>query len=135
MADIGVVPEQLLLNALLADASTATTVAAGNTAVLTHNGTVANHTAIDQVHLSRVVIRLDGTPGTATATVTVKAGDNPPANRKIVGDLALTVADNTVHWLTLEAANYTQDDGSIRMDVTGAGGSVDVTVFKLPNTL
>lgn len=135
MADIGVVPEQLSLNALVADAGTATTVATGNTAVLTHNATVANHTAVDQVELSRLVVRLDGTPGTATATVTVEAGDNPPANRKVVGNLVLTVADNTVHWLTLEAANYTQSDGSIRLAVTGVGGSVDVTAFKLPDTL
>lgn len=133
MADEAVNPTQLTLNAAVLN-PTGVTVEAANFAVLTHNTDVdaSDHTAKDQVELSRIIVRLSSATG-ASPAATVLAGDNPPANRRIVGDLAINLAAGETRWVCLEAANYTQSDGTVRID-SGVADLV-VAALRLPNGL
>lgn len=133
MADEAVNPAQLTLNAAVLN-PTGVTVEAANFAVITSNtdADASDHTAKDQVNLSKVLIRISSATG-ASPAATVLAGDNPPANRSIVGDLELDLAAGETRWVCLEAANYTQSDGSVRID-SGVADLV-VAAIQLPNNL
>ena len=68
-------------------------------------------------------------------TVTVLHGDNPPAVREVLGDLAVAVAQNTTRVIgPLESARFMQDDGTIQVTFTGTGGAATchVRTYLLP---
>lgn len=67
--------------------------------------------------------------------VTVKAGDNPPADASGQGDLveAFAAGDSTpvVKSIVLESARFIQDDGLIHIDIE-AGTTGSIKAFTLP---
>ena len=80
---------------------------------------------------SRVVVRVTNTNGT-NRVVTFKAGDNPPAVRKGLGDLAVTVPATTGDKLiVLESARFVKADGSIDVDF-GASMAGVISAVRIP---
>lgn len=115
MADVLIPALNLELNDVVAD-GTGVSVTAADTGYLTNSlslvSTLANDVAKGQLDLGRVVLQVTATGAT---TLTVLAGENPPSNRQVVGDLELTLGNDT-YFLVLEAANYTWNDGTVRFE-------------------
>lgn len=124
MANVLISPTVAGFNAAGADDPVAATLAAATDDIgfLTHAASVAAHLPKNQVELSRIVLRLSGT-GTS---VTVLAGENPPSNQKIKGNLLVAV--DGVTYVTLEASRFTWNDGTVRIQNLGAA---DVTVLAI----
>ena len=85
--------------------------------------------------LHEYVIRVDNTTA-STKTVTVAAGDNPPADSAGQGSLvcSLTAGNVTtqVKWVgPLESARFIQNDGTVSIDVD-ASMTGTITVFQIP---
>jgi hypothetical protein len=118
MPRTAVVPRALTKNSGLNGATGATTI---DSTLVTNGVTIAN------AKPERLLIRVANTEA-STNTVTVKAGDNPPALRGGQGDLVVTVAATTgVQFIgPLESDKYVQADGSLEIDLeTGMTGSLD----------
>jgi hypothetical protein len=68
-------------------------------------------------------------------TVTVKAGDNPPAMRAPLGDVdSSVIAQNATRWLgPFESGRFCDEDGDLNLTFT-PGGTINtqVTAFRLP---
>lgn len=70
-------------------------------------------------------------------TVTIAAGDNPPAVRQGKGALAVSIAQNACKLIgPLEPARFLQDDGTISVTFTGTGGAAAASVrtYLLPKS-
>lgn len=99
-----------------------TSVSSGDTAVIAAKGNTGNLT---------IIVSGDGTH---TATLAVTAGDEPPSERAGKGALsALSVAATGSYSLPLEGGRFVQDDGTIRIPVTGTG-PVYIGAFLPPVT-
>lgn len=97
------------------------------TAISPTNGAVINAVKAGD----RVLVRVTNTNGT-NRVVTFKAGVNPPAPRKGIGDLALTVPATTGDILVaLETARFLQADGTINVDF-GASMAGIISAVRLP---
>lgn len=82
----------------------------------------------------KLLIRVTNTH-TSPHTVTIRAGVNPPAFRKGLGDASVTLAATTgVAYLTVESARFVQADGSIWLDFD-SGMTGKVMAFRLPDDL
>ena len=81
---------------------------------------------------NRLLVRVTNTNGT-NRVVTFKAGtSNPPAGRKGLGDLAITVPATTGDVLVvLESARFVKADGSIDVDF-GASMAGIISAVRLP---
>src|SRR5690349_18201751 len=68
----------------------------------------------------RLLLEVDNTGTSPTATVTVKAGDNPPAFAAGLGDLTFVVGTAGKHktLVVLDTARFLQDDGTINIDIS-----------------
>lgn len=118
MPRTAVVPRALVKNSNLIGTTGATTIDA---TLVTNGVTIAN------AKPERLLIRVTNTEG-STNTVTIRAGDTPPALAAGQGDLVVTVAATTgVQFISaLESNKYLQDDGSLSIDFeTGMTGSID----------
>ena len=105
---------------------TAATNPAGTT-INTTNGAVINGAK----DTSRLLIRITNTNGT-DRVATIKAGDNPPAVRKGLGDLAITVPVTSGDKIVVvESARFLQDDGSIQVDFAASMAGV-ISAVRLP---
>lgn len=123
MARTAIVPRSLIKNSSLNSATGPTTI----DATLVTNGVV-----VANAWPERLLIRVTNTEG-STNTVTVKAGDKPPALRSGQGDLVVTVAATTgAQYIgPFESDKYLQDDGSILIDFeTAMTGLIDI--LQLP---
>jgi hypothetical protein len=101
-------------------------------------------TGTDAVTLAAAVggqselILLEVTNNAASAvnlTVTVNAGDNPPAQRAGLGSLATVLAQNAVKLIgPLESARFIQDDGSLSVTFAPASGTLAASIrcYKIP---
>lgn len=70
----------------------------------------------------------------STGTVTVEAGVNPPSQLAGLGaTAALSVTGGMVKCLVIQGAEYTQTNGTIRVDI-GSNTAV-VTALRIPNTV
>lgn len=70
-----------------------------------------------------------------TGTITVLAGDEPPAMEAGLGDLSFTLAQNAVKYLVIDSARFMQSDGKINVTFTPATGKAQtftVRAYKLP---
>lgn len=67
------------------------------------------------------------------STVTINAGDNPPAMTQGLGNITVTLAASDVKYICLEAARVTQSDGTITGTCTDAG--MKMSVLVLPNAV
>ena len=80
---------------------------------------------------NRLLVRVTNTNGT-NRVVTFKAGANPPAARKGLGDLAITVPATTGDVLVvLESSRFVKADGSIDVDF-GASMAGIISAVRLP---
>lgn len=97
------------------------------TAINTTNGAVINGVKAGD----RVLVRITNTNGTQRVA-TVKAGVNPPAPRKGLGDLAVTVPATTGDvLLVLESARFLQADGTINVDFAASMAGI-ISAVRLP---
>lgn len=109
-------------------ANAATAAATGNAL----NPTDGHVITCDDFPLNELVIEITHTTD-ASKVVTVKGGDNPPANA--TADLAVTFAagDSTpvVKYLVLESARFLQSDGTVEIDVA-SGATGKIRAYKVP---
>lgn len=114
--------------------------------VLTANSVVADPagTALDATNshtftathpTDEFVIRVVNTTA-ATKTVTLLAGDSPPADAAGQGNLVLSLADGsstpTVKWFgPFTSSRFLQNDGTVNLDVAAAMTGT-ITVFRIP---
>ena len=85
--------------------------------------------------LDEYVIRVTHTTS-STKTVTVKAGDNPPADAAGVGDLTTSFGAGNVtavvKWIgPLTSSRFIQNDGTLSIDVQ-ASATGKIAVFRIP---
>ena len=94
----------------------------------TVNQTTAGMTAIDAANnhvftpdrAARKLLLVVNNTFAGAKVITVKAGANPPANRKFIGDLAISVAQNGWLFQQLDYGRYAQADGTVNVDVAAA---------------
>lgn len=71
------------------------------------------------------LLKVTNTDGGAALTVTVKAGQNPPAAAAGQGDLAVVVAFGTTQWLgPFESGRFVRSDGSMLIESTTTTGTI-----------
>lgn len=125
MPRTAVVPRALVPNGNLIGTTGATTI----DATLVTNGVV-----VDAAKPELMLIRVTNTEG-STNTVTIKAGDNPPAIAAGLGDLVVTVAATSgVQYIgPFESGRFLQggaDVGDLHIDFeTGMTGAIDILTF------
>ena len=110
------------------------------TALAADAGTVPATTAVDPTNdhvvtpagpTDRLLFHLKNTAG-AGKTFTFKAGVNPPAFRKDLGDLIVSLAATTgEQFVVIESARFMQADGTLNLDVE-AGATGNEAVYRLP---
>lgn len=116
---------------------------------LTANGSIASPTAqamdtgtsavtVETPALSdmdRVIIEVTNTAA-ANLTVTIEAGENPPAFRQALGDVtSANIAQNGRRIFgPFEAARFAQADGKLQVTFTPASGTIacNFTAYRLP---
>ncbi|MEU6944289.1 hypothetical protein ABZ957_03440 [Streptomyces sp. NPDC046316] len=77
------------------------------------------------------VLRVTNTDDDTALTITVKAGDNPPALAAGQGDLAVSVAFGTTHYIgPFESGRFVQSDGS--MMITSSTTTGTIAALKVP---
>jgi hypothetical protein len=83
----------------------------------------------------RFLLIVDNTGSVAASTVTIKAGDNPPAFQAGMGDLAVVVGTSGVHReaIVVETARFNQDDGTINIDAAGFSAAT-ITAYSFPRS-
>lgn len=120
MANVAVNPQTAPLNGV-ATLPAGASVGTADTGFITANAVVANHTGKDQVEMRNLVLRFTAA---GAGTVTILAGANPPSNRAASGNLVLATINGAVI-ASLEAANYTQADGTVQFTVQTAAVTVN----------
>lgn len=76
----------------------------------------------------RILLRVVGSAG--TDTVTVQAGDKPPAERSGLGDLAITLAASDERYLIFEGARFMRSDGTVL--VYSDTATTTLEAFEMP---
>ena len=83
-----------------------------------------------------VVLEVKNTAGAANnLTVSVLAGDNPPAQRAGLGSLDTVIAQNATAIIgPFESARFIQDDGKLNVTFTPASGTIGAAIrcYKIP---
>lgn len=122
MADTAITGTVLSLNAETANPA-GTAIVHANTHVITPSGPS-----------SKLAIRLTNTTA-SEKTMTILAGDNPPADAAGQGDLVLTFAagDSTpvIKWVVIESARFIQNNGTVRINVA-ASTTGNIAAIELP---
>lgn len=113
------------------------------TSMSINDGTVSAGTAIDTTnhHVltlpddGRVLIEVDNTGTVAAATVTVKAGENPPAVAEGQGDLAVAIGTSGKHReiIIIETARFMQAAGTVNIDAAGFSAGT-IAAYSLPRS-
>lgn len=82
------------------------------------------------------ILEVKNTAGAANnLTVTVIAGDNPPAQRAGLGGLDTVIAQNATAIIgPFESARFIQDDGKLNVTFTPAAGTIGAAIrcYKIP---
>ena len=120
MAVLNVTLTELTLNTASGDLP-----AAGWDAIA--DGTLGFSVDVSGVGSPVVLAFLDG--GTAD-TITITAGDRPPAQLQGQGNLAITMAASDVKYVTLESGRFEQNDSTIKGTV--AANATKMIAFLLP---
>lgn len=95
---------------------------------------VGNGATIPAKSSDRLVVRVTNTAG-AEKEVTFKAGVNPPAIRKGIGDLVVKLPATTGDVLVvLETARHAQADGSILADFSAATAGI-ISAVRIPKAV
>lgn len=122
MARTAITVNAISINSALAD-PTDTTADATN-----------HHVITPAKPLSRILLRITHTTA-SQKTLTVKAGDNPPADAAGQGDLVVTCAAGNVtpvvKWLVVSSDRFQQNDGTVNIDLA-SGFTGTVGAFSFP---
>lgn len=107
------------------------------TADVLDTGTAAVTLSADVGGLSELVIlEVKNTAGAANdLTVSVLAGDNPPAQRAGIGKLDTTIAQNATAIIgPFESMRFIQDNGKLDVKFTPASGTIGANIrcYKVP---
>ncbi len=123
--------------AITLNAITAETVLTRPTADVLDTGTTAvtiDLTPAADTH--RVLLEFTNTAEAAdTMTVSIAAGDTPPAMEASYGALSFTVAQSAVKYVVLDSSRHMQSDGTIEVTVTPASTKTQtatIRAYKLP---
>jgi hypothetical protein len=73
------------------------------------------------------------TAGTIAGTLTIPAGDNPPAFREDLGDVTVVLTANQTQFVAVESARHAKSNGDIW--INSAGELVVVKAYRLPDDL
>ncbi|MCZ4605369.1 hypothetical protein O3S80_16760 [Streptomyces sp. Lzd4kr] len=80
------------------------------------------------------VLRVSNTDDDTALTLTVKAGDNPPALAAGQGDLAVSIAFGTVRFIgPFESGRFIQSDGSMMIESSTTTGTI--TALRIPRSV
>ena len=112
MADVAITPVAITLNTRTADllgAGTAITDAAANVFSIAAGGRHGDRLLL--------IFEADATGD----TVTIAAGDRPPAQRAGLGTITVVLAASDIRGVCVESARFVQDDGTIRATCTDNG--------------
>lgn len=113
MADVPVTPVNVPLDVFSAAASAATSLTAGDVAVIAADGVTG-----------KLLIEVTNT--TDQKDVTVHAG---VGERAALGDLVLKFGATQTRWIAVESARFGQADGTILVEFEGAGS---IRALRLP---
>jgi len=124
--------------AITVTSMTANTSTAYPTADVLDTGTAAVTLPADVGGVADRIIFLVQNTAAANLTVTIVAGDNPPAQRAGLGAFTTgNIAQNAYLMIgPFEGARFIQDDGKINVTFTPASGTIgcNVRCFRLPKT-
>jgi hypothetical protein len=107
-----------------------------NSGVVNPTGTTLVATPTNDMQLARAepektVLRVTNTDDDTALTITVKAGDYPPAIAAGQGDLTVSVAFGTTHYIgPFESGRFMQSDGSLM--VTSSTTTGTIACLKVP---
>lgn len=65
-----------------------------------------------------------------TMTVTINAGDNPPALSQALGAITFTVAQSAVRYIVVDSAQVMQNDGTIEVVITPASTKTQTATIR-----
>lgn len=84
----------------------------------------------------RLLLEFTNTAAAAdTMTVSIDAGDMPPALSNGLGATTFTVAQNAIRYIVVDSAQHAQSDGKINITVTPASTktqTASIRAYKLP---
>jgi len=81
-----------------------------------------------------LVLRVENTHETVALTFTLLAGENPPAVAAGQGDLAVSVAAETVRYIgPVESGRFLHGDGTLRFTSSATSGTV--TALRVPKAV
>lgn len=109
---------------------------------LTYNGGTVNTAGGTIVAADGVLIRSGGNTrkmflhvvaGTIAGTITIVAGEHPPAFRKSLGDLTVVLTANQTQFVAIESARFAKANGDIWINSTGE--LVVLKPYVLPDEL
>lgn len=123
--------------AITVNAMTAETVLTQPTADVLDTGTAAVTIGVTPDGDShRLLLEFTNTAAAAdTMTVSILAGDNPPAMANAAGAATFTVAQNAVRYIVVDSGIHMQDNGAINVTVTPASTKTQtatIRAYKLP---
>lgn len=121
MAETDITPVELTTNTASADLPDASGTAAS---------TPADGWNVQVGSLGRPRILMKFVSVTSTDTVTVEAGDKPPAELAGLGGLDISLAADDVKYVVVEGGRFMRSDGTIL--VTCTAGSTLMEAFLLP---
>lgn len=107
-----------------------------NSGVVNPTGTTLVAAPTNDMQLARAepektVLRVTNTDDDTALTITVKAGDYPPALAAGQGDLTVSVAFGTTHYIgPFESGRFLQSDGSLM--VTSSTTTGTIACLKVP---
>lgn len=107
-----------------------------NSGVVNPTGTTLVAAPTDDMRLAAAVpeltvLRVLNNDDDTALTITVKAGDNPPALAAGQGDLAVSVAFGTTHFIgPFESGRFLQSDGSLMITSSTTTGTI--ACLKVP---
>lgn len=112
MGDVAITPETITMHTRTSDLVALGTVissASANTFAI----------AVGARHGDRILLLFEA--DNSGDTVTILAGDRPPAQRAGLGNITVVLAASDLRAVCVEAARFLQDDGSIRATCTDDG--------------
>lgn len=94
------------------------------------NGSTDTLTITGGADAGRLLLLLNNTTA-ATKKITIKKGESPPAVRKGLGDLVVTMAEKTQQVVAIESARFAKADGTIEVSCEGSMTGF-LSAIKLP---
>lgn len=116
-----------------------TSAADSSTAVTTANLDATDSHVFTPTHPLNEYVLIVTNSTSSTKSITVKAGDNPPADASGVGDLVVSFGAGNVTPVVktigpLSSARFIQNDGTVNVDVAGSMTGT-ITLLRIPRTV